>query len=227
MPEIEFHYIHLGLGFASFPYTSDREIRYLGIILSHTSTKYLVASGISSQFKYLFIIFVLSASKWASFHRLFVSMTTLTNVLIFLSVCLGLATVCNGNWNWWYAIVFLYLTTDTASINTLRPRRNRRHFADDIFKCILLNENVRISIKISLKFVPQGPINNILALVQIMDWRRPGDKPLSEPMMTISLTHICVTRPQWVNKVFRIKKMVTIAFANVYHDYFVDAVHMT
>ena len=50
-------------------------------------------------------------------------------------------------------------------VNSLRPRRNRRHFADDIFKCTLLNENVLISIKISLKFIPKGPINNIPALV--------------------------------------------------------------
>ena len=50
-----------------------------------------------------------------------------------------------------------------------------------------------------MKFVPKGPINNIPALVQIMAWRRPGDKPLSEPMMVILTTHICVTRPQWVN----------------------------
>ena len=50
-----------------------------------------------------------------------------------------------------------------------------------------------------LKFVPKGPINNIPALVQIMAWRRPGDKPLSEPMMVSLLTHICVTRLQWVN----------------------------
>ena len=39
-------------------------------------------------------------------------------------------------------------------INTLRPRQNGRHFADDIFECIFLNENVCIPIKISLKFVP-------------------------------------------------------------------------
>ena len=83
--------------------------------------------------------------------------------------------------------------------NTLRPRQNGRHFADDTFKRIFLNENVRISIKISLKFVPKCPINNIPALVQIMAWRRPGDKPLSEPMMISLPTHICVTRPQWVN----------------------------
>ena len=49
--------------------------------------------------------------------------------------------------------------------NTLRPRQNGRHFADDIFKCIFLNENVWIPIEISVKFVPKGPINNIPALV--------------------------------------------------------------
>ena len=86
-------------------------------------------------------------------------------------------------------------------INTLRPGRNGRHFADDNFKCIFLNENICIAIEISLKFVPPGPINNTPWLVQIMAWRRPGDKPLSEPMMDYLLTHICVTRPQWVNSV--------------------------
>ena len=40
-----------------------------------------------------------------------------------------------------------------------------------------------ITIKISLKFVPKGPINSIPALVQMMAWRRPGDKPSSELMM--------------------------------------------
>ena len=54
------------------------------------------------------------------------------------------------------------------SVNTLRQRQNGRHFADAIFKWIFLNENVWIPIEISLKFVPQGPINNILALVHVM-----------------------------------------------------------
>ena len=63
-----------------------------------------------------------------------------------------------------------------------------------------LNENVWIPIEISLKFVPKGSINNNPALFQIMAWRRPGDKPLSEPMMVSSLMHICVTGPQWVNQ---------------------------
>ena len=87
-----------------------------------------------------------------------------------------------------------HLDSETdISIITLRPRQNCGHF-----KPIFLNENIRVSIKISLKFVPKVFINNILALVQIMAWRWPGDKPLSEPMMVCWLTHICVTRPQWV-----------------------------
>ena len=91
-------------------------------------------------------------------------------------------------------------TNKRCLLNTLRPRQNGCHFADDISKCIFLNENVWIPVEISLKFIPKGPINNIPALVQIMAWRRPGDKPLSEPMMVSLLTHICVTQPQWVNE---------------------------
>ena len=83
-------------------------------------------------------------------------------------------------------------------VNTLRARQNGRHFTDDPFKLIFFNRNVQISIKISLKFVPEGPMNNIPALVQIMAWRRTGDKPLSEPMIVTLPTHLCVTRPQWV-----------------------------
>ena len=56
--------------------------------------------------------------------------------------------------------------------------------ADDIFKCNFLNDDDRIPIQISLKFVPRGPIDNKLALVQEMAWRRTGDKPLPEPMIT-------------------------------------------
>ena len=55
--------------------------------------------------------------------------------------------------------------------------------ADDIFKCIFLNENDWISINISLKFVPRSPIDIKPALVQVMAWRRIGDKPIPEPMM--------------------------------------------
>ena len=84
--------------------------------------------------------------------------------------------------------------------NITRPRQHGRHFADVTFKCIFLNENVRISIKIWLKCVRKGPINNITALVQIMAWRRPGNKPLSEPMLVRLLMHICITRSQLVKE---------------------------
>ena len=56
--------------------------------------------------------------------------------------------------------------------------------ADDIFNWIFLNENGRISIQISLKFVPKSPTDNKPALVQVMAWCWIGDKPLPEPMMT-------------------------------------------
>ena len=50
-------------------------------------------------------------------------------------------------------------------VNTLRLRQHGLHFADDTFKRIFLKENFGISTKISLKFVHNGPFNNIPALV--------------------------------------------------------------
>ena len=72
----------------------------------------------------------------------------------------------------------------------------RRHFQTHFLEWKYYN-----LIKISLKFVPKGPIYNNPAMVQIMAWRRPGDKSLSEPMMVSLPTHICVTRPQWVKNI--------------------------
>ena len=77
----------------------------------------------------------------------------------------------------------LSLVNRAQWVNTLRPGQDGRHFPDDIFKYIFLNENDRIPIQILLKFVIKGPINNIPALVQVMAWHRTGDKPLSEAMM--------------------------------------------
>ena len=82
--------------------------------------------------------------------------------------------------------------------NTLRLRQNGSHLPDNTLKFIYLNENVWISLNISLKFDPKVRINNIPALVQIMVGRHPGAKPLSEPMMASLLMHICVTRHRWV-----------------------------
>ena len=62
-------------------------------------------------------------------------------------------------------------------------------------------KNCCILIKFSLKYIRKGAIDNNRALVQIMAWRRSGDKPLSEPMMVRLPTDICVARPQWVKHI--------------------------
>ena len=69
-------------------------------------------------------------------------------------------------------------------INSSSPEENASQVTDDIFKRISLNENVRFFIKMSMKFVPKGPIENNPVLVLIMAWCRLGDKPLSEPILT-------------------------------------------
>ena len=79
---------------------------------------------------------------------------------------------------------------DMFCFNTLRPRQNCHHFAEGIFKCIFLTENVWTSLNISLKFVHKVLISNIPALPQILTWRRPGDKPLFEAMVVSLLTHL-------------------------------------
>ena len=61
-----------------------------------------------------------------------------------------------------------YGITRGQPVNTLRLKTNDHNFPDNISQCIFLNENVWISIKISLKVDPKGSINNISALVQIM-----------------------------------------------------------
>ena len=109
--------------------------------------------------------------------------------------------------DWWYSLKLNTIEILISErhyhswrvVNTLRPRQNGCHSADDIFKRIFDIQNIWILINVSLRFVPRGPIDNIPALVQIMAWRQPGDKPLSEPMMVSLLTHICITGPQWVN----------------------------
>ena len=99
------------------------------------------------------------------------------------------------------ARVSLGVFLSIAHVTILRPRQNCCHFAD-ISKYIFLKVNVWILLRIPLKFVSMVQINIVLALVQIMGWCRPGDKPLSETMMMIVLTQICVTRPPWITKYF-------------------------
>ena len=136
--------------------------------------------------------------RWP-FGTNFIEFLIAIHTFSFQKMCLKMSS---GKWRpfclvflGWWAVVVPPLYT---FIKTLRPRYYGHHFADDTFKCIFLNENISIPIKISLKFVPKCSINNIPALPEIMAWRRPGDKPLSEPMMVSSVTHICVIRPQGV-----------------------------
>ena len=109
------------------------------------------------------------------------------------------------------------------SVNILRPKQDGRYFVDDVLKCIFLNENVWISFKMSLNCVPNGPINNITVLIQLMAWRRPGDKPLFELMLVFIPTHKCVTRLQWVNNLAKSFSLYSIGQTNLssfdkYHD---------
>ena len=69
-------------------------------------------------------------------------------------------------------------------IYSFAPDKMAAILTDDTFKCIFLNENTRIPIWIALKFVPMSPIDNKPALVHVMAWRRTGDKPLPEVMLT-------------------------------------------
>ena len=77
-------------------------------------------------------------------------------------------------WRWWP--------------NTSRPIQDGHYFSDDILKWIFSNENLWISIEISLKLVPRAQLN-IPALVQIMVWHRPGDRPLFEAMIVYWRIH--------------------------------------
>ena len=70
------------------------------------------------------------------------------------------------------------------TLQFISPRKNCRHFADNIRKRIFLTESVRIAMQISLKFVPKGPFGNMSALFQVIAWRRTGAKPLPEPILT-------------------------------------------
>ena len=103
------------------------------------------------------------------------------------------SAVSTGSVNWTFVsmIAFQLLTYWD------QDKKNGRHFSKNILTCIFLNRIVWNPTKISFKIFPKYIIKNIPAVFQIMAWRRPGDKPLSEPKMVRLSTHICVTRPQW------------------------------
>ena len=99
-------------------------------------------------------------------------------------VIVGILEECHIKYAIWFCCVLLSLDYIFAWwLNSYSLDKNGRHFGRRHFQMRFLDDNVRISIKISLKFVPKGPIKNITALVQIMAWHLRGDKPLSESMM--------------------------------------------
>ena len=87
-----------------------------------------------------------------------------------------------------YPRIPLILICDKTSraLSTLRPEYNGRRLADDIFKSIFFKECFSVLIQNSLKFVPEDPVCNTPSFVHVMYWRREGDKPLPEPLMTQS-----------------------------------------
>ena len=91
----------------------------------------------------------------------------------------------------WQCLINISILHDASSgilgsehFNSYPNGQNVRHFADNIFKYIFINEKFCILIRISLKCVPKSPIHNKSALVQVMAWHRTGDKPLPESMLT-------------------------------------------
>ena len=119
--------------------------------------------------------------------------------------------LCNAAWSYYYWTVHRQLII--IPLNSLMPRQNGCHFPDGIFKCIFLNENVWISLKM---FILDVRTYNILALVQIMACRRPGDKPFSKPMMVNLQRQMCVARPQWVKRVIRQDSSLHQWFSGMY-----------
>ena len=79
-------------------------------------------------------------------------------------------------------------------VNKSRSEQNGQYFADDIFEHIFLQENLYSLFQISLKFVPQAPINSKSSLVQVMAWCQAGTKPLPETNGDQVQRGICVTR---------------------------------
>ena len=81
-------------------------------------------------------------------------------------------------------------------------------------------------LKFHWSFVPKGLIDNIPGLVQIMAWRRTGDKPLSEPVITWLLTHICIIRPQRVNRTSFVANLRWFSFGQFWFQMHVTAIVM-
>ena len=116
--------------------------------------------------------------------------------------CLGLNVLKRTQWDKHHMLSYNLVIIDSGKIPTFiyhpphpTPNTMAAILVNDIFKSIFLNENYRIPIQISLKFVPRSAIDNKPALVEVMVWRRWGDKPLPETMLTQFIdAYICGTK---------------------------------
>ena len=146
-------------------------------------------------------------TKWATFYRYFQMHSLKVKLLYYNSIQISLKFVpkCPIDFKSVLSLVMAWYRTDekplsfwtniiwwasqlkhisiTRPVNILRLKQNGCHFPDDILKWISLNENVWISMKNTLKFVPKDLINNIPALVQINCWCWAGNNPLPELMI--------------------------------------------
>ena len=153
-----------------------------------------------SEIMYTMLTAPLTWCKWTQIKLMKLKKNVMSTLQWALSSDgLALGSVTTSAWKIMTKFVSPFYTG--LALNTLMPRQNGHHLPDNILKSIFLNENVWISLKIWLKFVLNVWINNIPVLVQIMEWHWSGNKPLSRPMMVSLLTHICITRPQWLNEV--------------------------
>ena len=108
-------------------------------------------------------------------------------------------------------IYTMYQCSASVPLNTLRPRQlgtiSQTTFSN-AFSWMKMFE-LRLRFHWSLILMIQ-----LTALIQIMAWRRSGDKPLSEPMMVRLLTHICIARPQWVKYFYNSNTFMLSIFYN-------------
>ena len=130
-----------------------------------------------------------------------------------------LVTVLHVAWHW-----YSWKTPEAVQIYSSPPDKMAAILADDIFKCIFLNENDRISIRISLKFVPRSLVDNKPAWVQVMSWRQTGDKPLPEPML---IQFADVYMRHWGEMIMRYQKLTVLQSIVMYFTYAVYCIYFT
>ena len=85
---------------------------------------------------------------------------------------------------------YMYTLRDLTELNHCPLDKMTDIFLNIFLKCSLCNENVGILILIALKCVPNDAFDNEKTLDQVMVWRRTGDKPLPEPMLTLFIGRI-------------------------------------